>query len=204
MNKNNILIMFTRIFRYLWPDDTGTNITNKSNMVGVEVYKVPISANIINDEIINAATITDTIVKNEEDVIKLQQLVNLNNKTYKGVVYELNVNWYSNFIGYSNKIISNTYSILNYDEDEILDKYFSLYNKLSNQYRLIDYMFRTRKGMFSDNIVTRSKLKCHINSLVIRKGYIYDNNSVNYETNICESVYNFSIIVDNENNWEII
>ena len=204
MNKNNILIMFTRIFRYLWPDNTGTNITNKSNMVGVEVYKVPISANIINDEIINAATITDTIVKNEEDVIKLQQLVNLNNKTYKGVVYELNVNWYSNFIGYSNKIISNTYSILNYDEDEILDEYFSLYNKLSNQYRLIDYMFRTRKGMFSDNIVTRSKLKCHINSLVIRKGYIYDNNSVNYETNICESVYNFSIIVDNENNWEII
>ena len=204
MNKNNILIMFTRIFRYLWPDDTGTNITNKSNMVGVEVYNAPISANIINDEIINAATITDTIVKNEEDVIKLQQLVNLNNKTYKGVVYELNVNWYSNFIGYSNKIISNTYSILNYDEDEILDKYFSLYNKLSNQYRLIDYMFRTRKGMFSDNIVTRSKLKCHINSLVIRKGYIYDNNSVNYETNICESVYNFSIIVDNENNWEII
>ena len=204
MNKNNILIMFTRIFRYLWPDDTGTNITNKSNMVGVEVYNAPISANIINDEIINAATITDTIVKNEEDVIKLQQLVNLNNKTYKGVVYELNVNWYSNFIGYSNKIISNTYSILNYDEDEILDEYFSLYNKLSNQYRLIDYMFRTRKGMFSDNIVTRSKLKCHINSLVIRKGYIYDNNSVNYETNICESVYNFSIIVDNENNWEII
>tara|TARA_B110000211_G_C13934488_1_gene488684 strand:- start:170 stop:760 length:591 start_codon:yes stop_codon:yes gene_type:complete len=196
--------MFTRIFRYLWPDDTGTNITNKSNMVGVEVYNAPISANIINDEIINAATITDTIVKNEEDVIKLQQLVNLNNKTYKGVVYELNVNWYSNFIGYSNKIISNTYSILNYDEDEILDEYFSLYNKLSNQYRLIDYMFRTRKGMFSDNIVTRSKLKCHINSLVIRKGYIYDNNSVNYETNICESVYNFSIIVDNENNWEII
>ena len=204
MNKNNILIMFTRIFRYLWPDNTGTNITNKSNMVGVEVYKVPISANIINDEIINAVTITDTIVKNEEEVIKLQQLVNLNNKTYKGVVYELNVNWYSNFIGYSNKIISNTYSILNYDEDEILDKYFSLYNKLSNQYRLIDYMFRTRKGMFSDNIVTRSKLKCHINSLVIRKGYIYDNNSVNYETNICESVYNFSIIVDNENNWEIL
>ena len=204
MNKNNILIMFTRIFRYLWPDNTGTNITNKSNMVGVEVYKVPISANIINDEIINAVTITDTIVKNEEEVIKLQQLVNLNNKTYKGVVYELNVNWYSNFIGYSNKIISNTYSILNYDEDEILDEYFSLYNKLSNQYRLIDYMFRTRKGMFSDNIVTRSKLKCHINSLVIRKGYIYDNNSVNYETNICESVYNFSIIVDNENNWEIL
>ena len=204
MNKNNILIMFTRIFRYLWPDDTGTNITNKSNMVGVEVYNAPISANIINDEIINAATITDTIVKNEEDVIKLQQLVNLNNKTYKGVVYELNVNWYSNFIGYSNKIISNTYSILNYDEDEILDKYFSLYNKLSNQYRLIDYMFRTRKGMFSDNIVTRSKLKCHINSLVIRKGYIYENNSINYETNICESVYNISIIVDNENNWEII
>ena len=204
MNKNNILIMFSRIFRYLWPDNTGSNISNKSNMVGVEVYKVPISANIINDEIINAVTITDTIVKNEEDVIKLQQLVNLNNKTYKGVVYELNVNWYSNFIGYSNKIISNTYSILNYDEDEILDKYFSLYNKLSNQYRLIDYMFRTRKGMFSDNIVTRSKLKCHINSLVIRKGYIYDNNSVNYETNICESVYNFSIIVDNENNWEIL
>ena len=204
MNKNNILIMFSRIFRYLWPDNTGSNISNKSNMVGVEVYKVPISANIINDEIINAATITDTIVKNEEDVIKLQQLVNLNNKTYKGVVYELNVNWYSNFIGYSNKIISNTYSILNYDEDEILDEYFSLYNKLSNQYRLIDYMFRTRKGMFSDNIVTRSKLKCHINSLVIRKGYIYDNNSVNYETNICESVYNFSIIVDNENNWEIL
>ena len=204
MNKNNILIMFTRIFRYLWPDNTGTNITNKSNMVGVEVYNAPISANIINDEIINAATITDTIVKNEEDVIKLQQLVNLNNKTYKGVVYELNVNWYSNFIGYSNKIISNTYSILNYDEDEILDEYFSLYNKLSNQYRLIDYMFRTRKGMFSDNIVTRSKLKCHINSLVIRKGYIYENNSINYETNICESVYNISIIVDNENNWEII
>ena len=77
-------------------------------------------------------------------------------------------------------------------------------NKISNQYRLIDYMFRTRKGMFSDNFVTPSKLKCHFNSLVIRKGYVYENNSIIYEPNICESCYNISIAVDNEKTWEII
>jgi len=139
MNKNNILIMFTRIFRYLWPYNTGTNITNKSNIVDAVVYSAPLSANIINEEI------TDTIVKNEEDVIKSQKLFNLSNNIYKSIVYELNINWYSNFTGYSTKIIYNTYPILNYNEDKILDEYFSLYNKISNQYRLIDYMFRTRK-----------------------------------------------------------
>jgi len=131
--------MFTRIFRYLWPYNTGTNITNKSNIVDAVVYSAPLSANIINEEI------TDTIVKNEEDVIKSQKLFNLSNNIYKSIVYELNINWYSNFTGYSTKIIYNTYPILNYNEDKILDEYFSLYNKISNQYRLIDYMFRTRK-----------------------------------------------------------
>ena len=181
--------MFSKIFKYIWGDNTNTSISNKRDESELEKQ----------DQCEN----TNTSVEKSE-IVKSQKLFNLSNNIYKSIVYELNINWYSNFIGYSNQIISNTYSILDYDEDEILDEYFSLYNKISNQYRLIDYMFRTRKGMFSDNIVTRSKLKCHINSLVIRKGYIYENNSINYETNICESVYNISIIVDNENNWEII
>ena len=117
------------------------------------------------------------------------------------ILYELSVKWYGNFIGETNKIITNEYTLDIEETEDLLDTYKNLFVKLSNQYRLIDYLQRRKISMFKENFKPG---KYHIDSLVIRKGIKYSNGYIKYECPLCENTYNISIEVDDGKNWEII
>mgnify|MGYP001041512505 CR=1 FL=1 len=121
--------------------------------------------------------------------------------TPKCILYELSVKWYGNFIGETNKILTKEYTLDIEENEDLLDAYKSLFLKLSNQYRLIDYMQRRRLGMFKE---TFRPGKFHIDTLVIRRGVKYTNGCIKYSTPLYENIYNISIDVDVKKNWEII
>ena len=169
--------MFTKLLNYLWTDQSNRPINE---------------------------AISETINEPSSNHV----LLGLNNTSPDTIIYELTLKWYTNFIGYDTRIIVNAYPILNYnedeDEDDILKLYMPLYNKLTIEYRLIDFMFRSKQGMFSDDFHNPSSVTCCLDSLVIRKGLLYNDKSIKYMDNICEVSYNSSIIVYSNNEWEII
>lgn len=121
--------------------------------------------------------------------------------TPKKIVYELDVRWYNNFIGYSNKLIKKELMEEPIEFNNFIDEFMILYTKLTPDVYLIDYLYRTQTAMFSDNFKGG---KFHIDSLVIRKGVIDKFGGIQYNEPICKVNYDISIKVDPYNNWEII
>ena len=109
-------------------------------------------------------------------------------------VYELNIKWFNNFTAFDTKLLKV------YTEEKDMDILLTLYSKLTVAHRLVDYMYRTKKGMFADNF---NRGKFYIDNMKIRKGKIYDTGKIEYET-LYETEYDFSIELDINNNWEII
>jgi len=119
----------------------------------------------------------------------------------KNIVYELDVKWYNNFIGYSNKLIKKELIEEPTEFNNFIDEFMILYTKLTPQFRLIDYLYRTKTAMFSDQFAGGH---FHIDSLVIRKGVIDKFGGIQYNIPLCKVNYDISIEIDSENNWEII
>ena len=125
------------------------------------------------------------------------------NKNNKSVKYELILTWYSNFTQYKNIIKSLEFDINNCNKDkDILNKHFDLYHKLSIPHRLVDYLQRTKTAMFSDNFTGKGVY--HLNSLQIKKAYIKKDDIKVYKPPLTEIVYDMSIEVNSDKNWEII
>lgn len=119
-------------------------------------------------------------------------------KDYKLVHYELKLSWYNNFTKFTTKIKHKTFpkEIKIFD---ILNEYIPLYNKLTIQPRLIDYLYRTRTAMFSSDF--KSGIY-HLDSIKILKGYEKNNGIIEYKPAITEAVYDISIEIDSEGEWK--
>ena len=114
--------------------------------------------------------------------------------------YELKVNWYSNFMKFTTKIKESTF-----DKEvniyEILQSYIPQYNKLTIPERLIDYLYRTRTGMFADNFKSGVY---HISSLQLIKGSEFNTGKIIYDHPITEAGYTISFEINAEREWEIV
>ena len=140
-----------------------------------------------------------SFISNTETNVKDSDTNNLKNTNL--VQYELTVKWYNNFIGYTTNLLTEEVSS-DVNEEKLLDKFKVLYNKLTIEPRLIDYLHRTREAMFNTNFKTGTY---YIDSLVIRKGTKKNKNSgIEYLTTISKASYEISITVDKEHNWEIL
>jgi len=125
------------------------------------------------------------------------------NENNKSVKYELILTWYSNFTQYKNIIKSLEFDINNCNNDkDILNKHFDLYHKLSIPHRLVDYLQRTKTAMFSENFTGKGVY--HLNSLQIKKTNVKEGDMIVNEPPLTETIYDMSIEVNSNKNWEII
>ena len=137
------------------------------------------------------------VAPTNEKVLKKKETKTVNIVKYH---YELKINWYTTFTKFTTKIKHDT-SEEKLNTDDIYYKYIDLYNKLSMQYRLIDYLYRTQTGMFSDNFKSG---KFHIDSIQIVEGVELDNGKIIYDSPIVERQYDMSIQVNKNKTWTII
>lgn len=114
--------------------------------------------------------------------------------------YELKVVWYSNFMKFTTKIKHDT-SSQSMNIYDVLNKHIPQYNKLVIQERLVDYLHRTRTAMFTTNFKAGIY---HISSLQLVKGTELDGGIISYDSPLAEAVYNISIEIDKDHEWEIV
>ena len=84
---------------------------------------------------------------------------------------------------------------------DVLNKHIPQYNKLVIQERLVDYLHRTRTAMFTTNFKAGIY---HISSLQLVKGTELDGGIISYDSPLAEAVYNISIEIDKDHEWEIV